>query len=104
MSEEEKPKQLSRDTHGHVDRDDIIAKRPNAIRTLLEGFTAKPGPGEFQCACCKKIFKKGWSDEEALAEKNADFPDDVVEECVLVCDDCYEQLRKEYPHEFSNRS
>jgi len=47
---------------------------------------------EYQCANCKEIFEKGWSDEEAKKECEDHFgcclqPDDPV-----VCDDCYKKI------------
>lgn len=46
-------------------------------------------PNEFRCGCCGKVYQKGWSDEEAKAEAAENFPDFSVDECDLVCDDCF---------------
>jgi hypothetical protein len=55
---------------------------------------------EFQCASCKRIFKKVTTDEEADAEalrlfgvegssaKLGDGPDDMA----IVCDDCWKAM------------
>jgi len=48
-------------------------------------------PNEFECFLCKGIFEKDWSDEEALKELKSVF-DKPVEECELVCDDCYRMI------------
>ena len=47
---------------------------------------------QFTCAVCKGVFEKGWSDEKAEAELDQTFgvPTD---ECDLVCDDCYKEMR-----------
>lgn len=44
---------------------------------------------EFTCRVCERTFVQGSSDEEALAEKEKLFPDVPIEECVLVCEDCF---------------
>lgn len=49
-------------------------------------------PNEYKCTCCKGIFTKGWSDEEAKAELADTFPGFEEEECDLVCDDCYKKM------------
>lgn len=49
-------------------------------------------PNEFRCAICGGVFTKGWTDEEALAEMNRDFPDFVAEQCDVVCDECYRDI------------
>lgn len=51
---------------------------------------------EYQCALCKGVFTKGWSEEEARAEYEelfAELPGPVEQ----VCDDCFQQIdpRKE---------
>jgi hypothetical protein len=61
---------------------------------------AKPklAPHEFWCVICQKIYNKGWSDEEAAAEKSELHPNVPYEECDMVCDDCFvvlEEWRKE---------
>jgi hypothetical protein len=45
----------------------------------------------FRCFICKEVFKKGWSDEEALSELNANHPGISPEDCGQVCDDCYQK-------------
>ncbi len=47
---------------------------------------------QYTCTICKGIFDKGWSDEEAAAEKEEIFGSVPLEECDLVCDDCFNQL------------
>lgn len=49
---------------------------------------------EYQCAMCKGIFEKIWSDEEALKEMETNFgpfPENVQVPCIIVCDDCYKK-------------
>lgn len=53
------------------------------------------GPDKYQCAICSGIFTKGWSDEEADVELAQNFPNTSVEDCDLVCDDCYNEVMKE---------
>jgi hypothetical protein len=56
----------------------------------LGGLSAMK-PNEYKCAACGGVFEKGWSDEEALAELDATFGV-PVEDCALVCDDCYREM------------
>ncbi len=46
---------------------------------------------KYQCAYCKGIFDKGWSDEEAETELEDTFglPKEM---CDIVCDDCYKAM------------
>lgn len=48
----------------------------------------------YTCADCGNTFPKGWSDEEAAAERDRDFPGLADEDAVVVCDDCYRAMRK----------
>lgn len=49
---------------------------------------------KFICAECNGEFIKGRSDEEALAEKEMLYGDLPIEEMVVVCENCYNALRK----------
>jgi hypothetical protein len=49
-------------------------------------------PDEYQCCMCKRILKKGRSDEEAMADKDRDFPEASMDHCDTVCDDCYQRV------------
>lgn len=46
----------------------------------------------FTCAACGETFEKAISDEKALAEKDALFPDVPIDECTMVCDDCWKAM------------
>lgn len=48
-------------------------------------------PNEYQCAICKGIFEKVLTDEEAKEQLLEEFGDYDVEDCDLVCDDCYNE-------------
>jgi hypothetical protein len=45
----------------------------------------------FTCAECGGTFEKAWSDEEARAEADENFGDELVDP-VVVCDDCYQEM------------
>ena len=51
------------------------------------------GPNQFKCAMCGGVFIKGWTDKEAMKEREDNgwgkIPD---EEMYLVCDDCFNKL------------
>lgn len=58
---------------------------------------------EYQCAMCKGIFDKGWSDEEAKEEFYERHPTIPIEETDLVCDPCYLKITKdieEHPEKY----
>ena len=58
--------------------------------------TQEPAQGEmFTCANCGATHEKGWSDEEAAAEAEENFPGIDVsdpDEAPVVCDDCYQRI------------
>lgn len=45
---------------------------------------------EYQCANCDGIFQRGWPEEAALADREANGFSGM--ECVVVCDDCYRKI------------
>jgi hypothetical protein len=49
------------------------------------------GAMEYTCAACHQTFKYAWSDEEAKKELEQKFGI-PVEECGIVCDDCYKKM------------
>lgn len=51
---------------------------------------------EYRCEMCRQVFKKGRSDEEALAEMEKNYDDAVLpEETGFVCDECYHKHFKD---------
>jgi hypothetical protein len=54
----------------------------------------------YECAMCGETYEKTWSDEEAIAEMNQYFGDVPVEDCDVVCDDCFQKIHpKDHPEE-----
>lgn len=49
---------------------------------------------EYKCAACHGVFEKGWSDEEARAERRNIFPDAQDDDCAVVCDNCFHDMKK----------
>lgn len=47
---------------------------------------------KYTCAMCEKECESEWTEEEAIAEKERDFGAVPLEECDVVCDDCYQQI------------
>ena len=47
---------------------------------------------EYRCAVCKGVYEKGWSDEEAIEELGGNFPGIDIDDCGVVCDDCYKEM------------
>ena len=51
---------------------------------------------QYRCAMCGEIFDRTTPKEEALAELHEQFGEDVsVEDCDIVCDDCWEKVKPE---------
>lgn len=50
---------------------------------------------QYTCNLCAGVFDEAWSDEEAVDELKATFPGFAVEQCSVVCDDCYQKIIKE---------
>lgn len=58
-------------------------------------------PNQFRCVGCKKIYNKGWSDEEAMAEAVANFGQGLASASTdLMCDDCYNEI---HPHKHPDK-
>lgn len=51
-----------------------------------------PKENEYRCAQCGNVYEKGWTDEEAFAEKEKHFKGYTAEDCAVVCDDCYNKI------------
>lgn len=49
---------------------------------------------EYTCAECGGTFETGWSEEEATAEMERDFPGVAKESCAVICDPCYRRFNK----------
>jgi len=50
---------------------------------------------EYQCAICKGVFEKGWSDEEAENEVKEIWGEIPQEERAVICDDCFNRRNPE---------
>lgn len=62
-------------------------------------MTKKTASHKYTCANCLGEFETGWTDEEALAEYEQQFPRSHAagEEMAMVCDDCYKQMADQLP-------
>lgn len=52
-------------------------------------------PETFRCDRCNRIFPKGWSDEDALAEMLERFPGMKASDFTVLCDSCNEKLEQQ---------
>ncbi len=68
--------------------DDLLASQS----VLVDASTLALGPDEFRCAMCREVFYKGRPDGEAAAEHEERFPTIPLDDCDLVCDDCFRKL------------
>jgi hypothetical protein len=46
----------------------------------------------FTCAMCGKTYDKEWTDEEAMAEAEGIFGDQLGDDPDVVCDDCFNKM------------
>lgn len=55
----------------------------------------------FVCNRCDRVFNGTRTEEETIAEMRGFFGKSIrVEECVVICDDCFKQIHPEnHPHE-----
>jgi hypothetical protein len=49
---------------------------------------------QFTCEHCGGTFIKDWSEDEAVAEKDRDYPGVALKDCGVICDDCYQEFQK----------
>lgn len=49
---------------------------------------------EYTCEMCGETYIKGWSNEEAKAEAEENFPGMDLTDSGLVCNDCYNEYCK----------
>ena len=48
------------------------------------------------------VRNEEWNDESALAEKERDFPGVPIEQCYIVCHDCYQKCKPDtHPEEYA---
>lgn len=47
---------------------------------------------EYKCRMCGVVFEKAWSDEEAAQELKDNFGNPSIDDCDIVCDDCYKNF------------
>ena len=52
---------------------------------------------EYQCAKCRGIYEKGWTDEEALEEQESIFGKIPEQEKAVICDDCFNEMKHSFP-------
>ena len=45
----------------------------------------------FTCAICRETYEKARTDEEAADELLTEFPGFEVQDCGVVCDDCWQK-------------
>ncbi len=52
------------------------------------------GGSQFRCAVCHNVYAKGAPDDVAEVELLDSFPGFTTQECVLVCGDCWQGIRR----------
>ena len=66
--------------HGRVWRIVGLADREGRKRML---------DNEYKCAICREIFTKTLTEEETIEQLEMEFPGAKIEDCDIICDDCY---------------
>lgn len=61
----------------------------------VEGSLVKDNT-EYYCALCGNIYTKEWSDEEAMEETHTYWPGVDMEQCGIMCDDCWQKIRPDH--------
>ncbi len=54
-----------------------------------ELITEQVKHGQYRCYMCKGVYSYGWTKEKALAEADSNGFD--VNDCDVICDDCYKE-------------
>lgn len=60
--------------------------------TRITDIETKISPTEYTCAHCGETYEKGWTDEEAAAEKTQNWGEISMDHCAVICDDCYQKF------------
>jgi rubredoxin len=61
------------------------------VQEIADRIFDSPVPTDhFQCASCQQIFEKGWSEQEAQAEREANGWKDL--DCSVVCENCHRMI------------
>ncbi len=79
------------------------AALPRRDAMLAERAQENRPTSTFKCASCHNVFDKGWSDEEAAAERDKNFPDLNDTEAAIVCETCYREMMGQQPIEQSEK-
>jgi hypothetical protein len=58
----------------------------------------------YRCSKCCQIFEKIISDKQAIKELHETFGNFSTDDCVIVCDDCYQQLKPISREQFRKQS
>jgi hypothetical protein len=65
---------------------------PSFSEFVLPNSPAEVPAGSYRCEECGGVFENGWSDEEAAAEAENNFPGMTPEDAATVCEDCFNDL------------
>lgn len=60
--------------------------------TPSEQTGQSPTNREYVCTICRVKFVSEWTDEEAKEELKEKFGETNIQECEVVCEDCYNKL------------
>lgn len=86
---------------GYIDADyddETMLIQEEDLKTITgDWVVSHMNPNEYRCTICKIIWEKGWCDDEAKQELKDNFGNFSVDECEVVCDDCYNGLDMVYP-------
>lgn len=72
----------------YIQQKEIVRARQEAARTTIDPEFY------FTCECCLQSFEKEKTDEEVKAQARKDYPDDDLSDAALVCDTCYDAIKR----------
>lgn len=55
----------------------------------IDEFILSRDKSLFKCSCCKKVYTRGTTEEDAQAEAKDNFGAFIPDDLAVVCDDCY---------------
>lgn len=68
---------------------------PEGLVSFVPTPMPEPGPNEFRCGRCKKIFPATATENELEQALRENFPEMAAEDCVLICDGCETALMRD---------
>lgn len=69
----------------------------SGLEAVAQAEAPMSEPRTFTCAVCGETFECARDEAEAAAEHHARFPDIPLDQCGIVCDDCFKEMQEAFP-------